>query len=239
MSSNFSNVADVLVQLSQKNWASLLKGLYSVKPLVCVFVEKNVHFFCFSPVILPHSFAALEADSQDPLGRFIWKHKHFQTEGASYTFLNIAAMYYLLFNSFCPVLFLFLFVSSKKWSVQVFTTNNSNSHLRVASSTLWMHHKLYSMCECKHLVLRGASFLSSVFYVPLPLSLSLFVCVVDLDNFKTQKRSPVRVREGGGVVLLCGPPPHMGGKTKDSLWRWSILECLVNVVFCVTSSHGS
>ncbi|XP_063064101.1 contactin-4 [Engraulis encrasicolus] len=34
-----------------------------------------------------------------------------------------------------------------------------------------------------------------------------------LDNFKTQKRSPVRVREGGGVVLLCGPPPHMGDLT--------------------------
>ncbi|XP_041955190.1 contactin-4 [Alosa sapidissima] len=34
-----------------------------------------------------------------------------------------------------------------------------------------------------------------------------------LDNFKTQKRSPVRVRDGQGVVLLCGPPAHMGDLT--------------------------
>ncbi|XP_068610184.1 contactin-4-like [Brachionichthys hirsutus] len=32
--------------------------------------------------------------------------------------------------------------------------------------------------------------------------------VAYLENFKTQRRSPVRVREGQGVVLLCGPPPH-------------------------------
>ncbi|XP_068184583.1 contactin-4 isoform X2 [Antennarius striatus] len=34
-----------------------------------------------------------------------------------------------------------------------------------------------------------------------------------LENFKTQRRSPVRVREGQGVVLLCGPPPHSGDLT--------------------------
>lgn len=35
----------------------------------------------------------------------------------------------------------------------------------------------------------------------------------DLDNFKTQTvRSAVNVREGQGVVLLCGPPAHSGGK---------------------------
>uniref|UniRef100_A0A8B9HCI4 Contactin 3a, tandem duplicate 1 n=1 Tax=Astyanax mexicanus TaxID=7994 RepID=A0A8B9HCI4_ASTMX len=34
-----------------------------------------------------------------------------------------------------------------------------------------------------------------------------------LEDFKTQRRSPVRVREGQGVVLLCGPPPHMGELT--------------------------
>ncbi|KAF7655935.1 hypothetical protein LDENG_00048200 [Lucifuga dentata] len=34
-----------------------------------------------------------------------------------------------------------------------------------------------------------------------------------LDNFKTQTvRSAVNVREGQGVVLLCGPPTHSGGK---------------------------
>lgn len=34
----------------------------------------------------------------------------------------------------------------------------------------------------------------------------------DLENFKTHRRSSVSVREGQGVVLLCGPPPHSGGK---------------------------
>lgn len=36
--------------------------------------------------------------------------------------------------------------------------------------------------------------------------------VTDLEEFKTQRRSPVSVREGQGVVLLCGPPAHMGGE---------------------------
>ncbi|XP_012508317.1 PREDICTED: contactin-3 [Propithecus coquereli] len=31
-----------------------------------------------------------------------------------------------------------------------------------------------------------------------------------LENFKTKTRSTVSVREGQGVVLLCGPPPHSG-----------------------------
>ncbi|XP_023660803.1 contactin-4 isoform X1 [Paramormyrops kingsleyae] len=31
-----------------------------------------------------------------------------------------------------------------------------------------------------------------------------------LENFKTQRRSSVLVREGQGVVLLCGPPAHSG-----------------------------
>uniref|UniRef100_A0A8C6UBT6 Contactin 3a, tandem duplicate 1 n=1 Tax=Neogobius melanostomus TaxID=47308 RepID=A0A8C6UBT6_9GOBI len=34
-----------------------------------------------------------------------------------------------------------------------------------------------------------------------------------LENFKTQRRTPVRVREGQGVVLLCGPPSHSGELT--------------------------
>ncbi|XP_030220494.1 contactin-4 [Gadus morhua] len=34
-----------------------------------------------------------------------------------------------------------------------------------------------------------------------------------LENFKTQRRSPVRVREGQGVVLLCGPPLYSGELT--------------------------
>ncbi|XP_077626716.1 contactin-3 [Crocuta crocuta] len=31
-----------------------------------------------------------------------------------------------------------------------------------------------------------------------------------LENFQTKMRSTVSVREGQGVVLLCGPPPHSG-----------------------------
>ncbi|XP_066519423.1 contactin-4 [Hoplias malabaricus] len=34
-----------------------------------------------------------------------------------------------------------------------------------------------------------------------------------LENFKTHRRSAVSVREGQGVVLLCGPPPHSGALT--------------------------
>uniref|UniRef100_A0A672NJI6 Contactin-3-like n=1 Tax=Sinocyclocheilus grahami TaxID=75366 RepID=A0A672NJI6_SINGR len=34
-----------------------------------------------------------------------------------------------------------------------------------------------------------------------------------LENFKIHKRSSVSVREGQGVVLLCGPPPHSGALT--------------------------
>lgn len=42
-------------------------------------------------------------------------------------------------------------------------------------------------------------------------SLFCVLCLTDLEDFKTHRRSPVRVREGQGVVLLCGPPPHSGG----------------------------
>ncbi|XP_026068965.1 contactin-4 isoform X1 [Carassius auratus] len=34
-----------------------------------------------------------------------------------------------------------------------------------------------------------------------------------LENFRSHKRSSVSVREGQGVVLLCGPPPHFGALT--------------------------
>lgn len=39
---------------------------------------------------------------------------------------------------------------------------------------------------------------------------------IDLENFKTQLRSAVNVREGQGVVLLCGTPMHAGGKVDYS-----------------------
>ncbi|XP_032841655.1 contactin-6 isoform X4 [Tyto alba] len=38
-----------------------------------------------------------------------------------------------------------------------------------------------------------------------------------LENFETKIRSTVSVREGQGVVLLCGPPPHHGAPW--SLWN--------------------
>lgn len=34
----------------------------------------------------------------------------------------------------------------------------------------------------------------------------------DLENFSQTTRSPVKVREGQGVVLLCGPPLNSGGE---------------------------
>ncbi|XP_030917480.1 contactin-4 isoform X4 [Geospiza fortis] len=34
-----------------------------------------------------------------------------------------------------------------------------------------------------------------------------------LENFKTRTRSTVSVRQGQGMVLLCGPPPHSGELT--------------------------
>uniref|UniRef100_A0A670JI90 Contactin 6 n=1 Tax=Podarcis muralis TaxID=64176 RepID=A0A670JI90_PODMU len=37
-----------------------------------------------------------------------------------------------------------------------------------------------------------------------------------LENFETKARSTVSVREGQGVVLLCGPPPHYG----DLSYAW-------------------
>jgi len=40
-----------------------------------------------------------------------------------------------------------------------------------------------------------------------------FFHITDLENFKTQTRSAVNVREGQGVVLLCGTPLHSGGKS--------------------------
>ncbi|KAG7243001.1 hypothetical protein INR49_016767 [Caranx melampygus] len=39
---------------------------------------------------------------------------------------------------------------------------------------------------------------------------SLTFAYENLENFKTHRRGSVSVREGQGVVLLCGPPPHSG-----------------------------
>lgn len=52
----------------------------------------------------------------------------------------------------------------------------------------------------------------------------LFFCFSDLENFKTQRRNAVRVREGQGVVLLCGPPPHSGGKSVCSYLSLSFVH---------------
>lgn len=45
-------------------------------------------------------------------------------------------------------------------------------------------------------------------------------------NFKTQTRSAVSVREGQGVVLLCGTPIYAGGKgskTSFPIFHWVLL----------------
>ncbi|KAF4792079.1 contactin 6 [Turdus rufiventris] len=55
--------------------------------------------------------------------------------------------------------------------------------------------------------------LSSLPYVtkqPHSSKLSFGLLSTDLENFETRARSPVSVREGQGVVLLCGTPPHHG-----------------------------
>uniref|UniRef100_A0A665W8G3 Contactin 4 n=1 Tax=Echeneis naucrates TaxID=173247 RepID=A0A665W8G3_ECHNA len=41
-----------------------------------------------------------------------------------------------------------------------------------------------------------------------------------LEHFKTHRRGSVSVREGQGVVLLCGPPPHSG----DLIFSWIFNE---------------
>ena len=63
-----------------------------------------------------------------------------------------------------------------------------------------------------------------------------FYIFPDLENFKTQTvRSAVNVREGQGVVLLCGPPTHSGGKIYTTLytplfmWCVFVYECAVKV----------
>uniref|UniRef100_U3KGC1 Contactin 6 n=1 Tax=Ficedula albicollis TaxID=59894 RepID=U3KGC1_FICAL len=45
-----------------------------------------------------------------------------------------------------------------------------------------------------------------------------------LENFETRPRSPVSVREGQGVVLLCGTPPHHGGLSYTWLFNNSTLD---------------
>ncbi|NXX85085.1 CNTN6 protein, partial [Urocolius indicus] len=40
-----------------------------------------------------------------------------------------------------------------------------------------------------------------------------------LENFETKPRSTVSVREGQGVVLLCGPPPHHGGLSYEWIFN--------------------
>uniref|UniRef100_A0AAQ6IN01 Contactin 4 n=1 Tax=Anabas testudineus TaxID=64144 RepID=A0AAQ6IN01_ANATE len=47
-----------------------------------------------------------------------------------------------------------------------------------------------------------------------------------LENFKTHRRSSVSVREGQGVVLLCGPPPHSGDLTFS--WIFNEYPTFVN-----------
>lgn len=63
------------------------------------------------------------------------------------------------------------------------------------------------------ITLFGQSVRLTLFLTAAQLCFNGFFVSSDLDNFKTQSvRSAVNVREGQGVVLLCGPPPHSGGK---------------------------
>lgn len=49
----------------------------------------------------------------------------------------------------------------------------------------------------------------------------------DLNNFKTQTvRSAVNVRDGQGVVLLCGPPLNSGGEFAISVVKVFCEFCL-------------
>ncbi|XP_032927583.1 contactin-6-like isoform X2 [Catharus ustulatus] len=45
-----------------------------------------------------------------------------------------------------------------------------------------------------------------------------------LENFETRARSPVSVREGQGVVLLCGTPPHHGALSYTWIFNNSTLD---------------
>lgn len=64
-------------------------------------------------------------------------------------------------------------------------------------------------CRC-----RGWIFPS---FQPLSNPISISFDSTDLENFKSQTaRSAVNVREGQGVVLLCGPPVNSGGESDTS-----------------------
>lgn len=58
----------------------------------------------------------------------------------------------------------------------------------------------------------------------------LFVCALHLSAvlqpFSSKPRSAVSVREGQAVVLLCGPPPHFGGKVHSVLEPVALTACL-------------
>uniref|UniRef100_A0A8C0VGC0 Contactin 6 n=1 Tax=Cyanistes caeruleus TaxID=156563 RepID=A0A8C0VGC0_CYACU len=45
-----------------------------------------------------------------------------------------------------------------------------------------------------------------------------------LENFETRPRSPVSVREGQGVVLLCGTPPHHGALSYTWIFNNNTLD---------------
>ena len=48
-----------------------------------------------------------------------------------------------------------------------------------------------------------------------------FPNITDL-NFKTQTRSAVSVREGQGVVLLCGTPTYAGGEAREHFQSYTL-----------------
>lgn len=71
---------------------------------------------------------------------------------------------------------------------------------------------------------------NSLFFIPNLFFLFFSICCCffsDLENFKTHRRSSVSVREGQGVVLLCGPPPHSGGKNNSTHRGGSVVTCVL------------
>lgn len=70
---------------------------------------------------------------------------------------------------------------------------------------------LSGSCQCLAESVCSARFLSD-FSDPAAIFFFVLFLSSDLDHFKVHTRSAVSVREGQGVVLLCGTPTSSGGE---------------------------
>lgn len=123
--------------------------------------------------------------------------------------LLLSCHYTAFINSLIPIL-------EKLYLTSFFCVNSLFSHPVLSLSLSWAlpcnsHYSfLQGLCQC----------LAESFYsAHLPWCVSscgdLFCFIFppsDLDHFKVHTRSAVSVREGQGVVLLCGTPTSSGGK---------------------------